>query len=359
MKYSSTGTSLPLLNPETAHNAALAALRAAGALPGGKWLLSKRYALRSPDLEREVFGMRFPNPVGVAAGYDPDGDTIEELSAAGFGFIEIGAVTPRPQPGSPRPRIFSIKSDNAILDRSGYPNKGLEYAMGNVRNRHKGIIVGCNIAKNNITSDEAAAGDYLKVFRNMYQYVDYFTVNVACNTTAKSYVLSGRERIEELLAPLFEFRRGQLDYRPILLKISPDLTHEELDEIVTALIELRLDGIVAVAGTLSRDGLDRGREYADARGEGAISGAPLTERAIAAVRYIHEKSGGVYPIVGSGGMMTPDDVRRMLDAGASLVQLNTGIRYGGLGILKRICRHLLDDAAKRQKEQPDAQHDNR
>lgn len=355
MKYSSTGTSLPLLNPETAHNAALAALRAAGALPGGKWLLSKRYALRSTDLEREVFGMRFPNPVGVAAGYDPDGDTIEELSAAGFGFIEIGAVTPRPQPGSPRPRIFSIKSDNAILDRSGYPNKGLEYAMGNVRNRHKGIIVGCNIAKNNITSDEAAAGDYLKVFRNMYQYVDYFTVNVACNTTAKSYVLSGRERIEELLAPLFEFRRGQLDYRPILLKISPDLTHEELDEIVTALIELPLDGIVAVAGTLSRDGLDRGREYADARGEGAISGAPLTERAIAAVRYIHEKSGGVYPIVGSGGMMTPDDVRRMLDAGASLVQLNTGIRYGGLGILKRICRHLLDDAAKRQKEQPDAQ----
>lgn len=171
-------------------------------------------------------------------------------------------------------------------------------------------------------------------------------------------MLSGRERIEELLAPLFEFRRGQLDYRPILLKISPDLTHEELDEIVTALIELPLDGIVAVAGTLSRDGLDRGREYADARGEGAISGAPLTERAIAAVRYIHEKSGGVYPIVGSGGMMTPDDVRRMLDAGASLVQLNTGIRYGGLGILKRICRHLLADAAKRQKEQPDAQQDN-
>lgn len=343
MKLSPIRKLLSIVNPETAHNIALRRLRIIGAMPAGKWLLRKRYAVRSPLLEREVFGMRFTNPVGVAAGYDCNGEVIDELAAAGFGFVEIGSVTPRPQVGNPRPRLFRLSSAGAIIDRSGYPSKGLEYVMGKVRNRKKGIIVGCNICKNAITPDEAAAGDYLKVFRNMYQYVDYFSVNVCCNTSSKSFVPASKQALSALLAPLFEFRRGQGDYRPILLKISPDLTAEQLDGVIEALIELPLDGIVAVAGTLTRDGLD-----ADNRGAGAVSGSPLTRRAIETVEYIHRRSGGFYPIIGVGGLMSPEDVKNMLAAGASLVQLHTGIIYHGLGLAGKVCRSL---ASATQQEQ--------
>ncbi|MBP3455740.1 MAG: quinone-dependent dihydroorotate dehydrogenase [Alistipes sp.] len=349
MKLSPIRKILSVVNPETAHNIALRRLRAIGAVPAGKWFLGKRYAERSPMLEREVFGMKFPNPVGVAAGYDCNGEAIEELAAAGFGFVEIGTVTPRPQAGNPRPRLFRMPSAGAMLDRTGYPSKGLEYVMGRVRNRRRGIIVGCNIGKNTITPDHAATGDYLKVFRNMYQYVDYFSINVCCNTSSKVYVPTSKDAISELLAPLFEFRRGQSDYRPILIKISPDLSTEQLDQVVDALVELPLDGIVAVAGTLSRDGLTSAeRAYADSKGAGAISGAPLTRRAIETVAYIHRRSGGFYPIIGSGGMMSPEDVRDMLAAGASLVQLNTGIIYHGIGLAGKICRWLTAAAKAEQ-----------
>lgn len=349
MKLSPIRKLISLVNPETAHNIALRHLRIIGAIPAGKWLLGKRYAVRSPLLEREVFGMKFPNPVGVAAGYDRNGDAIEELAAAGFGFVEIGTVTPRPQAGNPRPRLFRVASAGAMIDRSGYPSKGLEYAMSKVRNRKKGIVVGCNIGKNTITPDQAAAGDYLKVFRNMYQYVDYFTINVGCNTSSKPYIPTSKEALSELLAPLFEFRRGQSDYRPILLKISPDLSTEQLDAAIETMVELPLDGIVAVAGTLSREELSSGeRAYADNKGAGAISGAPLARRAIETVEYIHRRSGGFYPIIGVGGMMSPEDVEKMLAAGASLVQLNTGIVYHGLGLAGRICRSLVAAAQQRQ-----------
>lgn len=348
MKLSPIRKIVSLVNPETAHNIALRRLRIIGAIPAGKWLLGKRYAVRSPLLEREVFGMKFPNPIGVAAGYDRNGDTIEELSAAGFGFVEIGTVTPRPQAGNPRPRLFRISSSGALIDRSGYPSKGLEYVMSKVRNRKKGVIVGCNIGKNTITPDQAATGDYLKVFRNMYQYVDYFSVNICCNTSSKSYIPTSKEELSALLAPLFEFRRGQSDYRPILLKISPDLSTEQLDTAIEAMVELPLDGIVAVAGTLSRDGLSTNeRAYADSKGTGAVSGAPLAHRAIETVEYIHRRSGGFYPIIGVGGVMSPDDAEKMLAAGASLVQLHTGIIYHGLGLAGKICRSLV---AKAQKE---------
>ncbi|MDE6139813.1 MAG: quinone-dependent dihydroorotate dehydrogenase [Alistipes sp.] len=349
MKLSPIRKILSLVNPETAHNIALWRLRTIGSIPAGKWLLGKRYAVKSPLLEREVFGMKFPNPVGLSAGYDCNGDAIEELSAAGFGFVEIGTVTPRPQAGNPRPRLFRLPSAGAVLDRTGYPSKGLEYVMGRVRNRKKGIIVGCNIGKNTITPDQAAASDYLKVFRNMYQYVDYFSINVCCNTSSKTYIPASKETLSALLAPLFEFRRGQSDYRPILIKISPDLSTEQLDQVIESLVELPLDGIVAVAGTLSRDGLTSAeREYADSKGTGAISGTPLTRRAIETIEYIHRRSGGFYPIIGVGGVMSPEDARQMLAAGASLVQLNTGIIYHGLGLVGKICRSLTAAAHAEQ-----------
>lgn len=305
-----------------------------GKLPFGKWYLNKRYAPNNQALEREVFGIHFRNPIGVAAGFDPNGDRLEELSALGFGFVEIGSVVPRIQPGTPRPRIKRLRKENSLVDNSGYPSRGLEYILGNVRHRTqytKELVIGCNIGKLTASHIENSTKEYLRVFRNMYQYVDFFVINISCNTASKRFVLRSREEILALIEPLFEFRRGQLDYRPILLKISPDLSQEELNMVIDILIETPLDGIEAVAGSLDIEP-DCG---------GAISGAQLTKRAIEMVRYISERTERNYPIIGSGGMMTPDNISSMIEAGASLVALNTGIRENGVKLLKEGAKALV------------------
>lgn len=304
-----------------------------GKIPSGKWWLKACHAPRKESIEREVFGLHFRNPIGVAAGFDPNGDRLEELAATGFGFVEIGSVVPRPQPGTPRPRIKRIRSNDSLIDNSGYPSRGLEYILNNVRNRSsytRDLVIGCNIGHLTASHRDDITKEYLRVFRNMYQYVDYFVINISCNTSSKRFVPRSRDEIEQLIEPLFEFRRGQLDYRPILLKISPDLTREELDTIVDILIETPLDGIEAVAGSI-----DMAR-----KSPGAVTGALLTKRAIEVVRYIAEKSGHNYPIIGSGGMMEPEDISNMLKAGASLVALNTGLRENGLRLLKKAAKKI-------------------
>ena len=323
-----------LLPAEVAHNIRMALLGVVGKIPSGKWWLKACHAPRKESIEREVFGLHFRNPIGVAAGFDPNGDRLEELAATGFGFVEIGSVVPRPQPGTPRPRIKRIRSNNSLIDNSGYPSRGLEYILNNVRNRSsytRDLVIGCNIGHLTASHRDDITKEYLRVFRNMYQYVDYFVINISCNTSSKRFVPRSRDEIEQLIEPLFEFRRGQLDYRPILLKISPDLTREELDTIVDILIETPLDGIEAVAGSI-----DMAR-----KSPGAVTGALLTKRAIEVVRYIAEKSGHNYPIIGSGGMMEPEDISNMLKAGASLVALNTGLRENGLRLLKKAAKKIV------------------
>lgn len=327
MRRSIFQTVLRLLPPEAAHAFRMSMLRMVGALPSGKWWLKMRYAPRKVNLEREVFGVHFHNPIGIAAGIDPNGDTLNELEAAGFGFVEVGSVVPRPQPGTSRPRIKRLRKEASLLDNSGYPSRGLESVLKNLRRRTrytKKLVIGCNIGKLTASHAEDTTKEYLRVFRNMYQYVDFFVINVACNTAAKRFVPRSREELLALIEPLFEFRRGQLDYRPILLKISPDLTLKEIDTVVDILIETPLDGIEAVAGSLDMA----------THGRGAITGKMLTERAIEVVRYIAERTEGNYPIIGSGGMMSPEDVKRMMAAGASLVALNSGIRENGFRLLK-------------------------
>ena len=322
-----------LLPAEVAHNIRMSLLGVVGKIPSGKWWLKACHAPRKESIEREVFGLHFRNPIGVAAGFDPTGDRLEELAATGFGFVEIGSVVPRPQPGTPRPRIKRIRSNNSLIDNSGYPSRGLEYILNNVRNRSgytRDLVIGCNIGHLTASHRDDITKEYLRVFRNMYQYVDYFVINISCNTSSKRFVPRSRDEIEKLIEPLFEFRRGQLDYRPILLKISPDLTQEELDTIVDILIETPLDGIEAVAGSI-----DMAR-----KSPGAVTGALLTKRAIEVVRYIAEKSGHNYPIIGSGGMMEPEDISNMLKAGASLVALNTGLRENGLRLLKKAAKKI-------------------
>ncbi|WP_064975539.1 quinone-dependent dihydroorotate dehydrogenase [Alistipes provencensis] len=334
------------LNIERAHHVVLLMLRIFGLIPGGRWLLRKCYAVEHPALEREVFGMRFANPVGIAAGFDRNGEAFRELAALGFGFVEVGTVTPRPQTGNPRPRVFRLPKDNAIINRIGLANRGLETAIRHLRRPHGGVIVGCNIGKNTSTPAENAPADYLKLFRNLYQYADYFTVNISCDNSCREGTTHTRDHILQILNPLFDFRRGQNQYRPIMLKISPDMTDEVIDRITDVMLETPLDGIVATNGSHNREGLKTSRTTLEKIGSGRLSGAPLTRRAVEIVRRIHTRSGGTYPIIGVGGLMSADDVRAMLDAGADLVQLYTGYIYEGPGLVRDVCRTLIADAER-------------
>ena len=322
---------LTLLPPEVAHNLRMRLMRFVGRMPLGRWWMKQLYAPKQKGLRTEVLGLSFRNPIGVAAGFDPDGDNLKNLGAMGFGFVELGSVMSRRHPGTPRPRLKRIRFKSSYLDKTGYPSLGLEHALSNVRKRHKHtkqLVIGCNISKMTSTHPDDITKEYLRVFRNMYQYVDFFVINIACNTSTKPFEPRTAEEIRAIIDPLFEFRRGQLDYRPVLLKISPDLTREELDTIIDILIETPLDGIEAVAGSSVM-----AKEQGCSTG-GAVTGAMLIERAIDTVSYIAEKTEHNYPIIGSGGMMRPTDVKRMMEAGASLVALNTGLREHGMRMLK-------------------------
>ena len=332
----------PLIGAERAHDIAVLLLHWLGKIPGTKWLMRKLYAVEDAALEREVFGIHFRNPIGMAAGFDRNGEIFNELSSLGFGFVEIGTVTPQSQTGNPKPRVFRLPDDNAIMNRIGLNNRGLESVISNIRERNKGVVLGCNIGKNSATAPEDAPQDYLRVFRNLYQYVDYFTVNVSYNTSFKQYVPRTRESIISILEPLFEFRRGQNQYRPILLKISPDLSNEDIDMMTDIMVDTPLDGIVATNGTIRHTGLATDAERLKRYGAGAVSGAPLTKRSVEVVRRVYERSNGTYPIIGVGGIMTPADAKAMLDAGATLVQIYTGYVYNGPNFVGDICRELIN-----------------
>ncbi|MCD7970627.1 MAG: quinone-dependent dihydroorotate dehydrogenase [Alistipes sp.] len=334
----------PLLfvfSPERVHKLTVGMLRAAGYIPGMRRLMGSVFTYNDPSLERDVFGIHFKNPVGLAAGFDKDATQFPYLAPLGFGFIEFGTVTPRAQPGNPKPRLFRLKRDRALINRMGFNNRGVEAMAKNLaRKRKYGLVIGGNLGKNTLTPNEQAPADYLKLFRMLYQFVDYFVINVSCPNVKDVTSLQNSQSLMAILEPLFDFRRGQNDYRPILLKISPDLSREQIDEIVTILIDTQLDGLVAVNTTTSRDGLQTPANEVEAIGNGGLSGAPLTERAIETVAYLHEKTEGRYPIIGVGGVMSREDALRMLEAGASLVQVYTGFIYEGPGFVKRICKYL-------------------
>lgn len=326
---------------DKAHATALWLLRLVGLMPYGNRLLRASYRTDHPSLEREVFGRKFRNPVGLAAGFDCNGDVISQVAAIGFGFVEIGSITPEPQEGNPKPRVFRLTKDNAIVNRIGQANRGWRYAIENLRKKHDNIIVGCNISVGAQTNPKQAAQDYLKSFRTLYQYSDYFTVNLTQDNAALSAKSYTAETLTATLTPLFEFRRGQSEYRPIMVKISPDVSVEVLDMIISVLVDTPLDGIVAVGGTRLREGLRTSQQSLSKIGPGRLSGTPLQARAIEVVRYIHEKTNGAYPIIGVGGISSPDDAKQMLDAGASLVQVYSGLIYEGPSVAKKICQSLI------------------
>ncbi|MCB0564893.1 MAG: quinone-dependent dihydroorotate dehydrogenase [Phaeodactylibacter sp.] len=329
------------LGPERAHSLTVKALQTALSVPGGSTLFQQWCTLRDDRLHRRLFGLDFPNPVGLAAGFDKDGRYYRSMQHLGFGFIEIGTVTPLPQPGNPSPRLFRLPPDQALINRMGFNNEGVDAMVARLRNRPPGLIIGGNIGKNKVTPNEKATDDYLICFEKLFDHVDYFVVNVSSPNTPNLRDLQEKEPLTRLLSTLQARNHDQAKPKPLLLKIAPDLTDGQLDDILDIARDTELAGLIATNTTISREGLHTPASQVEAMGAGGLSGLPLRERATEVIRYLHEKSQGEMPIIGVGGITSPDDAREKLDAGASLIQVYTGLIYYGPTLARDICRALL------------------
>jgi dihydroorotate dehydrogenase len=329
------------LSPEKAHKVTLGLLSFALMIPGMKAIFNALYSVKHPSLEREVFGLKFPNPVGLAAGFDKDAKHYEDLACFGFGFFEIGTITPKPQDGNPQPRLFRLPQDQGLINRMGFNNGGLDAAVERLKHRNPNIIVGGNIGKNKITPNEEAVNDYIICFEGLFPYVDYFVVNVSSPNTPGLRELQEKEPLTHLLKTLQGLNDRKAKRKPILLKIAPDLTDSQLDDIIAIVQDTKLDGLIATNTTIDRSGLTATEDALNTIGAGGLSGKPLRERATEVIRYLHKNSGGSFPIIGVGGIMTPADAKEKLNAGASLVQLYTGFVYGGPSIVGDINKGLI------------------
>ncbi|TJZ63098.1 quinone-dependent dihydroorotate dehydrogenase [Sphingobacterium olei] len=329
------------MNPEKAHHTVTGGLKTFSKVWGSKALLKAIYTVEDPKLEREVFGLKFKNPVGLAAGFDKNAEYIEDMAKFGFGFIEIGTVTPKPQPGNDKPRMFRLVTDEALINRMGFNNQGADVAAGRLKylKNRDGVIIGGNIGKNKITPNEEAINDYIYCFHALYDYVDYFVVNVSSPNTPGLRDLQEKEPLKHILNTLQDLNNKKEKAKPILLKIAPDLTESQLDDIVEIVLETKIAGVIATNTTISRDGLKSDPTLVAEMG--GISGRPLTKRATEVIRYLSIKSNKAFPIVGVGGIHSAADAIEKLDAGASLIQLYTGFIYEGPGLIRDICKKLI------------------
>jgi len=339
--YKLVRTFLFLFSAEKAHYLAADLLNFFLFFPGAKKILESIYGINDPLLEKEVFGLKFKNPVGLAAGFDKNASFYNNFSHLGFGFIEIGTITPKAQDGNPKPRLFRLKSDEAIINRMGFNNGGIEEAIKNLKKRKTSIIIGGNIGKNKITANEDANEDYLACFKALYPYVDYFVVNVSSPNTPNLRALQEKEPLTQLLSLLQAENLKMTAKKPILLKIAPDLNSNELDDVIEVVQTCKLDGIVATNTTLDRSNLIAPKEIVDNMGAGGLSGKPLTKKSTEIIRYIHQKTNGNIPIIGVGGIHSAQDAIDKLKAGASLIQLYTGFVYEGPSLIKSINQEIL------------------
>lgn len=331
-----------LFPPEFIHHVTFKILKLAGYIPGLNTLIRNLFSVRDSTLERTLFGITFPNPVGLAAGFDKDAMLIDELALFGFGFIEIGTLTPKPQPGNDKPRLFRLPKDHALINRMGFNNRGVDAAVIKLRKRKSNVIVGGNIGKNKVTPNDKAVDDYAFCFEALYPYVDYFVVNVSSPNTPNLRELQEKEPLKKLLSEVRALNRSKEKPKPVLLKIAPDLNEAQLNDVVEILLETKTDGVIATNTTISRGGLKTDKETVASIGNGGLSGKPLTNRSTEVISFLRTKLGKDYPIIGVGGIMSPDDAIEKLKAGADLVQIYTGFIYEGPGLVKRINKLLLD-----------------
>lgn len=325
-----------LFDPEKVHYFASAILQFTCKVPGFNSLLKILFDRKDDRLQRSFLGLKFRNPVGLAAGFDKNGTSVDGLASLGFGFIEIGTVTPKPQPGNEKPRLFRLPKDKAIINRMGFNNHGAAAAARVLGQRRSSVIVGGNIGRNKSTSNEDALSDYMQCFEHLYPVVDYFVVNVSSPNTPGLRELQEKEPLRRLLGEIKRLSLAKPQPKPVLLKIAPDLTSDQLGDIVDILRQTKIDGIIATNTTISRTGLATPATEIDRIGNGGLSGAPLRERANEIVAWLRKELGSDYLIIGCGGIMTPDDAVERLRAGADLIQVYTGFIYEGPSLVKRI-----------------------
>ena len=330
----------PLLflgDPEWIHYFVFSLIRWIHKIPGVHYLVKTLYQVHDPTLERELFGIRFKNPVGLAAGFDKDAKLYRELSNFGFGFVEIGTLTPKPQSGNPKKRLFRLPQDEALINRMGFNNEGVAAAIPRLQ-KNKNTIIGGNIGKNKITPNEKAVEDYTACFESLYPHVDFFVVNVSSPNTPNLRALQEKKPLTDLLNTLQTLNRNALAPKPILLKIAPDLTNEQLLDIIDIVKTTQISGVIATNTTLGREGLKSPNQGQS----GGLSGKPLTHRSTEVIRFLAQKSQKAFPINGVGGIHSPEDALEKLNAGADLIQLYTGFVYEGPGLVKRINKALIN-----------------
>ncbi len=332
-----------LLSPETVHHLVVVLIRFLFAIPFVKALVSAIYTIRDEKLRKEVFGLTFENPVGLAAGFDKNATFYGQFAAFGFSFMEVGTATPVGQPGNQRPRSFRLPADKALINRMGFNNHGAGLIAERLDKGRTKLIVGGNIGKNTSTPNALAVEDYADAFLALYDYVDYFVVNVSCPNISDLSHLQDRDQLAGILLRLSSIRAEMLQKKPILVKISPDLNWEQIDDVLELVDEFNMDGIVATNTTITRAGLSTAPEKLERIGLGGLSGKPIRERSTEIIRYISERTDGKLPIIGVGGILSADDALEKLRAGASLIQIYTGFIYEGPGLVKKINKALLQN----------------
>mgnify|MGYP001627382006 CR=1 FL=1 len=328
-------------DPEKVHHKVMNWLTKAYNSGLGRKYLESNYSFQHPTLSKNIFGLNFKNPIGLAAGFDKDAKHIDELACLGFGFIEIGTLTPKPQDGNDKPRLFRFPEDDAIVNRMGFNNEGVDAAVDRLKKRKSNIIVGGNIGKNKITPNEKAIDDYVYCFKALFPVVDYFVVNVSSPNTPNLRELQEKEPLRQLLLHIQNINLSYPQPKPLLLKIAPDLNDAQLDDVIDIVTEIKLNGIVATNTTISREQLTVNKNLVTQIGPGGLSGKPLKQRSTEIVRYIAQKTNNKLPIIAVGGIFTAEDAIEKLEAGASLVQVYTGFIYQGPAIAKNICKGML------------------
>lgn len=330
-----------LFNPEYIHNLSFKLIKFGALLPCKMWAWRLLFKVKNYRLEREVFGLKFENPVGLAAGFDKDAKLFDELASFGFGFIEIGTITPLPQEGNPQPRLFRLKEDGGIINRMGFNNEGVEVVVARLRRKKSNIIIGGNIGKNKETPNDKAVEDYEICFEKLFPYVDYFAVNVSSPNTPGLRDLQQKEPLTALLNRLQELNMKKEKRKPILLKIAPDLSNEQLNDIIAIVADTKIDGVVATNTTIDRSGLKTVKTKVEAIGNGGLSGQPVKARSTEVIKYLSVKSNKAFPIIGVGGIHSADDALEKIDAGATLLQVYTGFIYEGPTLIRDINNSIL------------------
>lgn len=333
-----------LFDPEKIHHFTFSLVKFLSKIPGVPSIFRGMYQVNNKKLERNLFGLTFKNPVGLAAGFDKNAVLYNELANFGFGFVEIGTVTPKGQVGNPKKRLFRLKDDKGIINRMGFNNEGLEEAIEQLKKNKGKIIIGGNIGKNTNTAPENYTEDYVACFKGLHPYVDYFVLNVSCPNVSSHAKLEDADYLKELITEVQKLNNTEAQQKPILLKIAPDLNNQQLDEIIELVAETKIDGVIASNTSVNRDNLKASKERLQEIGNGGVSGQPVKDRSTRVIKYLADNSNKAFPIIGVGGIHSEKDALEKLKAGADLVQIYTGFIYEGPSLVKRINKAILAES---------------